>query len=210
MKKSDVQKIVAILKQYGNQRFNAFFAAILTSNITIPFYQNKHAGDGWPPQYLPEDTKVVLEQLPNLMLLNYDWKHFIVSTPDGTPSSMKRLERFLDDTQIKSVAYNIMPLSDFLNNPEDNDKLNIQNFIKSLIIELADTINNAICVESGKSNMDKVTSEKMNLEYISVASARINALFSLLKLCEGETKENVDLIPFIEEQYEIYLQLLNK
>lgn len=103
-----------------------------------------------------------------------------------------------------------MPLSDFLNNPEDNDKLNIQNFIKSLIIELADTINNAICVASGKSNMDKVTSEKMNLEYISVASARINALFSLLKLCEGETKENVDLIPFIEEQYEIYLQLLNK
>ena len=46
----------------------------------------------------------------------------------------------------------------------------------------------------------------MNWKYISVISNRINALFSLLKLIE----ENVDLIPFIEEQYEIYHQLLNQ
>ena len=201
-----MKEIVAILKKHGDQKFNAFFAAILTSNASIPFYQSKHPGDGWLPIFFPEDIQAVLEQLPSLILLNHDWKHFIVSTPDGIPSSMKRLERFLDDDQIKSVTYNIIPLSDFLNDSADKDKLNIQNFIKSLIIELSDTMNNEIYVQSGKSNIDTITSEKMDWKYISVISNRINALFSLLKLIE----ENVDLIPFIEEQYEIYHQLLNQ
>ena len=200
MKKSDIQKIVEILKQHGNQKFNAFFAAILTSNSSIPFYNNKHAGDGWLPIFFPEDIKDVLEQLPNLILLNHDWKHFIVSTPDGISSSIKKFERFLDNVQIKSVTYNMILLSDFLNNSADKDKLNIQNFIKSLIIELSDAMSNEIYVQSGESNIDKVISEKMDWKYISIISNRINALFSLLKLIE----ENVDLIPFIQEQYEIY------
>ena len=195
-----MKKIVAILKQHGDQKFNAFFAAILISNSSIPFYNNKHAGDAWLPIFFPEDIKDVLEQLPNLILLNHDWTHFIVSTPDGISSSIKGLERFLDNVQIKSVTYNMILLSDFLNNSADKNKLNIQNFIKSLIIELSDAMSNEIYVQSGESNIDKVTSEKMDWKYISVISNRINALFSLLKLIE----ENVDLIPFIQEQYEIY------
>ena len=119
-----MKEIIAILKKHGDQKFNAFFAAILTSNASIPFYQSKHLGDGWLPIFFPEDIKAVLEQLPSLILLNHDWKHFIVSTPDGIPSSMKRLERFLDDAQIKSVTYNMILLSDFLNNSADKDKLN--------------------------------------------------------------------------------------
>lgn len=83
---------------------------------------------------------------------------------DGISSSIKGLERFLDNVQIKSVTYNMILLYDFLNNSADKNKLNIQNFIKSLIIELSDAMSNEIYVQSGESNIDKVTSEKMEYD----------------------------------------------
>lgn len=202
MKKSEIKEIVAILKQHGDQKFNAFFAAILTSNISIPFYHHQHIDDVWLPIKYSKDIKAVIEQLPNLFLLNYGLQHFFVYTPEGLPSNIKNSEYFLYGKQIKSLAYHIMPLTRFLNNSEDN-MLNIQNFIKSLIIKLT---NEFYCIKPNTFNIDKTIVENTNWKFFSELSDQLNALFSLLKLIE----ENADLIPFIKERYEIHHQLLNQ
>ena len=206
MNKSDIQEIVEILKKNGNQRFNAFFAAILTSNLPIRFYYNAN-DEVWYPIYYPEDTKSVIEQLPNLVLFHYDWQHFIIANPSGIESATKKMKKLLKDEAIKPDIYKIVSLTDFLNNADENkDELNIRNFIKSLIIELSDILSNECWNPSSESNIDRVTNDKLDGNYVAVVADRINALFKLLKLVE----QNADLIPFIEERYEIFYQLFNK
>lgn len=206
MNKSDIQEIVEILKKNGNQRFNAFFAAILTSNLPIRFYYGKDDSD-WLPKDYPQDTEVVIEQLTNLLLLNYDWQHFVVATPSGISSAIKNFEKFFDDEKIEFESYNMIPLMDFLNNADENkDELNIRNFIKALIIELSDTLSNECWNPSSESNIERVTNDKLDGSYVAVVADRINALFKLLKLVE----QNADLIPFIEERYEVFYQLFNR
>ena len=59
---------------------------------------------------------------------------------------------------------------------------------------------------SSKCNIDLVTNDRLDWGFMEVVADRINGLFKLLNLVE----QNADLIPFIEERYEIYYQLLNK
>lgn len=206
MNKSDIQEIITILKQYGNQKLNTFFAAIITSSSPIRFYYNANDGD-WIPTIYPEDTKFFIEQISNLVLLHYDWQYFIVATSEGIPSAIKQFNSWLDEDQIKSVAYQMITLSNFLNNSYDSkDELNICNFIKSLIIELSDMISNEKFISSGKSNIECVTNYDVDWNFMVVIADRMNALFKLLELVE----QKADLIPFMEERYEVYLQLLNK
>ena len=206
MNKSDIQEIVEILKKNGNQRFNAFFAAVLASNIPVRFFYNSN-GDCWLPEYRPEELKAVIEQLPSLFILNYDWKNHIVTTPNGTEATHKIMEQWLHDEEIKPELYKMISFSDFLNNSDENkDEFNIRNFIKTHIVELSDVIGNECWIPSSKSNIARVTNDEWDVNYVAVVAERINALFKLLKLVE----QDVDLIPFIEERYEILYQLFNK
>ena len=119
------------------------------------------------------------------------------------------MKKLLKDEAIKPDIYKIVSLTDFLNNADENkDELNIRNFIKSLIIELSDILSNECWNPSSESNIERVTNDKLDGNYVAVVADRINALFKLLKLVEQNA--DADLILFIEERYEIFYQLFNE
>ena len=201
-----MKEIVEILKKNENKRFNAFFAAILTSNVPIRFYYGSN-DDGLFPKYYPEDTKAVIKQLPNLVLFHYDWQHFIIAAPSGIESATKKMEQWLKDEEIKTELYKMVSFSDFLNNSDEKkDELNIRNFIKTLIMDLSDIMSNECWNPSSNSNIDRIINDRSDWKFMEVVADSLNALFKLLHLVE----QNADFITFIEERYEIYYQLLNK
>ena len=214
MKTTTTQTIIEPIKD--NKRFYRFlFAAIIAANYPVIFQLDEVQ---LYPLYNEQDMGKFIQEMPNLFVFAGDYPHFAITTQAGIPNFTEKLQDFMLE-EVDNSKCIVMPLTEFLNHTEQTNDLNPVSFVKTLVLQSSNAINNQFFWQQfdDETEWTAVKNPDMDFKYIAALSKRIQALCELLDLIKNN-EDVKSLTSFIEKtlddgqrinSYKIQLLLIN-
>ncbi len=166
-----VQNIIEPIK--NNKGLKIVFAA----NYPVTFQMDE---DKLYPMFYEQDTEKIVHEIPNLFVFAADYPHFAITTQAGIQNLIEKQQDFILE-EVDNSKYTIIPLTEFLNNTEQDSDLNPVSFVKTLVLEASNAIVNQFFWQhfDDENEWTAVKNPDTDWKYISTVSNRINSLCEL-------------------------------